>query len=165
MLYIFGGLPASGKTKLSRDLATHLGAVYLRIDSIEQSLREQGLTDIYDQGYQVAFALARDNLRLGLPVVADSTNPVIESRIAWRQVADSTETDYIEIEVVCSDTAEHRHRIETAQSDIAGLQLPDWDSVVTREYHAWTSARLVIDTAGKTAAQSQQELRRRLGMD
>lgn len=38
MLYIFGGLPGTGKTELSMDLARRLGAVYLRIDAIEQPI-------------------------------------------------------------------------------------------------------------------------------
>ena len=165
MLYIFGGLPATGKTELSRFLAKHLGAVFIRIDTIEQSLRDRGITNIYDQGYQAAFALAGDNLKLGLSVVADSTNPVTESREIWRKVADRAGCDFIEIEITCSDINEHRQRVETRQSDIPTLQLPDWNSIITREYHAWTTERIIIDTAGKTPAQSKQELLHLLGLD
>ena len=39
MLIIFGGLPSTGKTMIATELAGQLGAVYLRIDSIEQALR------------------------------------------------------------------------------------------------------------------------------
>ena len=38
MLVIFAGLPGTGKTSIARDLARELGAVYLRIDSIEQAI-------------------------------------------------------------------------------------------------------------------------------
>jgi predicted kinase len=38
-LIIFGGLPGTGKTTLSRMLAERRGALYLRIDTIEQALR------------------------------------------------------------------------------------------------------------------------------
>jgi predicted kinase len=38
MLIIFGGLPATGKTTLSRALARELGAVHVRIDTIEQAI-------------------------------------------------------------------------------------------------------------------------------
>lgn len=38
MLLIFGGLPGTGKSTIARLLAARLGAVWLRIDSIEQAL-------------------------------------------------------------------------------------------------------------------------------
>ena len=40
MLIIFSGLPGSGKSTIARALAQQLGAVYLRIDTIEQAIRE-----------------------------------------------------------------------------------------------------------------------------
>jgi tRNA uridine 5-carbamoylmethylation protein Kti12 len=36
LLIAFSGLPAVGKTVIAREVARQLGAVYLRIDSIEQ---------------------------------------------------------------------------------------------------------------------------------
>jgi predicted kinase len=39
-LYIFSGLPGSGKSSLAKLLACERHAVYLRIDTIEQGLRE-----------------------------------------------------------------------------------------------------------------------------
>ena len=56
-----GGLPAVGKTTLSRLIATDLAAVYLRIDSIEQAMRDGGLTQpIGGAGYSAARAVAAD---------------------------------------------------------------------------------------------------------
>ncbi len=40
MLIALGGLPGTGKTTIARELARQLGAVHLRIDSIEQALRD-----------------------------------------------------------------------------------------------------------------------------
>ena len=76
MLYIFAGLPGTGKSTLAQRLARAQQAVHLRIDTIEQSLREVGCLINGPEGYVVAYRLAADNLRLGLPVVADSVNPL-----------------------------------------------------------------------------------------
>ena len=50
MVFYALGLPGSGKTELSWYLASHIDAVYLRIDTIEQQLRNAGIKEIYDQG-------------------------------------------------------------------------------------------------------------------
>ena len=42
MLIVFSGLPGVGKTGIARELARTIGAVHLRIDSIEQALRRAG---------------------------------------------------------------------------------------------------------------------------
>ena len=158
MLYIFGGLPGTGKSVLSNYLSKTLGAVYLRIDTIEQTLKNNGFKHIYDEGYKLAASIASDNLKLGLPVVADSTNPVNESRYLWRNAATLANAPFTEIEVICSNLNEHQQRIEQRISDIAGLQLPTWQSVLEREYHPWKTERIIIDTAGKTHHQSKADL-------
>ena len=158
MLYILGGLPATGKTELSKFLASSLGAVHIRIDTIEQELKNCGFNKLHDEGYKVAFALALENLKNGLSVVADSTNPVLESREGWISVANKASSPYIEIEVICSNKAEHRQRVENRQTDIRNLLLPSWESVISRDYDLWETARIVIDTAGKNPEQSKKEL-------
>ncbi|MFD2078338.1 AAA domain-containing protein [Actinopolymorpha cephalotaxi] len=40
----FGGLPGTGKSTLARHLADHSGAVWLRIDEIENAMRRNGLS-------------------------------------------------------------------------------------------------------------------------
>jgi predicted kinase len=146
MLIVFSGLPGTGKTVVARELARRIGAVHLRIDSIEQALRRGG-SRVESEGYDVAYAVAEDNLRLGRTVIADCVNPWTLTRDAWRSVATRADVAALDVEIVCSDAAEHRRRVESRAPDIAGHGLPSWQDVVQRDYHAWDRDRLVVDTA------------------
>jgi predicted kinase len=154
MLYIFGGLPGTGKSALSQRLAREKKAVYLRIDTIEQALREAGVPVGGPEGYITAYRIAEDNLRLGSIVVADSVNPLEITRSAWRSTAKQAGLPFVEIEVICSDELEHRGRIEGRTSDILGFKLPTWKEVVDRVYEPWNEEHLVIDTAGQRLERS-----------
>ena len=162
MLYILGGLPGTGKSTLASNLARERRALYLRIDTIEQVLRDSQIPLRGPEGYSVAYRVTADNLRLGLEVVADSVNPLDLTRDAWRQVAEGAGVPFVEIEVICSDQAEHRSRVESRVTDVAGLKIPTWTDVLQREYEAWDRAHVVVDTAGQTPAASQRALRQAL---
>lgn len=149
-LFIFAGLPGSGKTTLARLLGPRLGAMHLRIDTIEQALRDLCGVTVEGEGYRLAYRIAADNLRLGMDVIADSCNPLELTRREWEQVALDSGAGFVNIEVVCSDKAEHRRRIESRNSDIHGLRLPTWDDVVNREYHDWSRNRILIETAERS---------------
>ena len=157
-LYVFSGLPGAGKTVLSRRLASKVGAVHLRIDTVEQALRDLCRIAVEGEGYRLAYRIAADNLCLGVSVVADSCNPIELTRNEWETLARETKVRCVNIEVICSDALEHRRRIETRRSSVAGLILPTWEDVMHRDYHAWTRDRLVIDTARKTENESFEEL-------
>lgn len=148
-LVVMGGLPGTGKSTIARELARRLRAVWLRIDTIETAIADQA-TPIADEGYRAAYALAADNLRLGLDVVGDSVNPWMETRDAWRDAGLRAGADVVEIEIVCSDPAEHRRRVEGRVSDVPGLTPPTWQEVTDRDYRPWTRERLVVDTAGRS---------------
>src|SRR6516162_2755596 len=149
MLIVFGGLPGTGKTTIARELARQLGAVHLRIDSIEQALRDDRTArhSLDDAGYRVAYMVAADNLSISRIVIADSVNPLPVTRDAWVAVAKRTRTQFVEVEVICSDPDEHRRRAENRVTDIPGLRLPTWHEIVSREYHPWDRKHLVVDTA------------------
>ena len=162
-LYIFAGLPASGKTTLAQLLAAEFQAVHLRIDTIEQALRDLCDIEVEAEGYRLAYRVAADNLRLGLSVVADSCNTIELSRREWEGVAQAENVEFVNVEVICSDSAEHRRRVESRATSVPNLKLSTWDQVLAREYHAWSVPRITIDTAGRTPESSYTELLALLG--
>lgn len=160
MLIVFAGLPGVGKSTLSRALAKELGATWLRIDSIEQAMREGANLpdDIGPAGYFVAYRLAADNLQLGGTVIADSVNPLEITRDAWREIGESVGVRVVEVEVICSDVEAHQRRIETREVQVPGLRRTRWEDVTQRRYDPWTRTPLRIDTAGRSVEESLQVL-------
>jgi predicted kinase len=146
MLIVLGGLPGVGKTTLAREVARATGAMHLRIDSIEQALRNAGWK-VEGEGYRVAYAVAEDNLRLGRTVVADCVNPCPLTRNEWQAVANRAGVRAVNVEIICSDGDEHRRRVESRSADIAGHRVPTWSEVLERDYRPWDGDRLVIDSA------------------
>ena len=142
MLVIFGGLPGVGKTTIAKKLSEILEATYVRIDTIEAAIG----ACIADEGYKVGYAIAKDNLCLGRAVIADSVNPITQTRNAWREVANGCNAKFFEIEVVCSNRVEHERRVQNRTADIEGHKLPTWEEVQAREYEPWDVRGIRVDT-------------------
>ena len=157
-LYIFSGLPGSGKSTLAQLLAPRVNGLYLRIDTIKRGLRDLYSIEVESEGYRLAYRIAADNLRLGVNVVADSCNPLELTRREWEQVALEAQARFVNIEVTCSDRAEHRRRVESRVTEVPGLKLPSWSDVERREYQPWLMDRTVIDTSGKLPSECVQEI-------
>ena len=163
-LYIFSGLPATGKTTLAEKLAKFTGDVLLRIDTIEQGLRDLCSINVTGEGYRLSYRIAEDNLKMGNNVIADSCNPIQLTRSEWEKVANSSGANFENIEIICSDKNTHRHRSEYRISSIKNLNLPSWEDIESREYHPWNRFRHVINTANKTIEEAFTELREKLNL-
>lgn len=166
MLICVGGLPATGKTTIARELAAELGAAYVRIDTIETAIgrAEGGFAGTngweLPPGYLVGYEVAAEQLRNGVDVVAESVNPLRVTRDAWRDAGLNAGARVVEVEVICSDATEHRRRAEERVLDISGLTIPTWDQIDNRDYHSWERDRLVVDTATLNIDESIDMVRR-----
>lgn len=159
MLVVFAGRSGTGKTTLARAIAQEMKAVYLRVDTIEQALRDsvELAADVGAAGYIVGYRLAQENLRLGLSVVADSVNPLQITRDAWIATGGDGSA-VVEVEVICSDEMEHRKRLEARSLDIPGLPSTSWQAALAREYEAWPRSHIIVDTANKSAEAAVKDL-------
>ncbi|MCQ8187605.1 AAA family ATPase [Streptomyces rugosispiralis] len=166
MLIIMCGLPATGKTTLARALARQTGAVHLRIDTIEQAIARSGPArhPVGPVGYIVGYALAEEHLRQGLTVIAESVNPLAVTRDAWREVAVRAGVPAAEVEIVCSDPAEHERRASQRTVDIPDLPLPTWTDITNHVYEPWHRDHHVIDTAGRAITDCLIDIRHAIGL-
>lgn len=152
MLVVLAGLPGTGKTTIARAVASRCRAAYIRVDAIEQAMRSASVLATPADAGPAGYALAEANLRLGLTAVADRVSPLPVTRPARRAVA--APGPIVEVEVVCSDAAEHRRRVETRVPDPPGSVPPTWESVLRHEHGPWMEPRLVLDTARLPAEQA-----------
>lgn len=165
ILYIFSGLPGSGKTVLSKRLAQVTTSVYFRLDTIEHGIRELCSFDVQGEGYRLTYRMAADNLRIGNNVVVDCCNPWKMTRDEWEEVAKSTDSNFLNMQIVCSDIEMHRMRVEKRKNDIPGFILPAWKEIVNRRYDDWDRERILIDTNGKSEEESFDEMMRKIRLE
>jgi predicted kinase len=123
------GLPGSGKSTLAEKLAVALSLPVLSIDPIEAAMWRSGLpkeaTGV--AAYEVARALADEQLKLGLSVIIDAANVVETARETWRTLAAEHGMKPTMIECVCADATVHRQRIEGRVRDIPGMAEVTWE--------------------------------------
>lgn len=155
-LIALSGLPGVGKSTVAKALARRIGAVVVSVDPIEDALHRAGLRPSHETGlaaYLVADVVAREALSLGHAVVVDAANYVEVARAMWRDLAQECAAALTWVEVVCSDEAAHRERLQSRDRGFGPTLEPTWQRVEARrsETEPWPPGdddRLVrIDTA------------------
>ncbi|QKW21213.1 ATP-binding protein [Kitasatospora sp. NA04385] len=151
MLIAMAGLPGAGKSSVAEELGRRLGAPVVSVDPIEAAMWRAGVARSEPTGlaaYVVAEAVADGVLALGQTVIVDAVNAVAEARAQWRALASRHGVPVAFVEVVCSDPAVHRQRLEGRSRGIEGFAEPAWESVERQrtEFAPWTDERLVLDS-------------------
>lgn len=162
-LISFAGLPGTGKSTISRALSVATGAVYLRIDEIDAAIWAiDPDRDIGPGSYHIAAALAASNLELGHTTIIDCVNPWDVTRVIFTDAAKRSRVRFLGVETRCSDPAMHRARVEAREMDVPGLEKPDWQKVLSRDYTPWAAADVKLDTAKLNVAEAVAEIERHL---
>lgn len=156
----FSGLPGVGKSTIAEALARQIGALWLRVDLIEQTMRgsEHCPEDLGGLGYHALAGAADAALQQGFDVIADSVNPIAKSRAIYHAMTARGGHVHLDIVLTCSDAAAHRARVEGRASMVPGLKLPDWATVMARPWEALEGAHLTVDTARQTPVQSAAQI-------
>jgi predicted kinase len=148
VLVVLAGLPGSGKSALAHPLAERLRAALVVVDLLEDAMLRAGIaagepTSL--AAYLAAETVADGALGAGVPVVVDAVNAVAPAREQWRALATRRGVPRAVVEVVCSDPAVHRARLEGRSRRLA-LREPTWADVRARQYEPWTEPVLRLDS-------------------
>jgi predicted kinase len=156
MLIAMAGLPGAGKSAIADIIGARLLKPVVSVDPIESAILRAGIDADQPTGlaaYLVAESLAETVLRAGHGVIVDAVNAVDPAREQWVGLAARTGEPMRFIEVVCSDLALHRQRLEARQRNLPHLSEPTWFAVEQslEEYADWSGAsgeveRLTLDS-------------------
>lgn len=153
MLVVVTGVPGVGKSAVAAALGRRLRGCLLAVDVIENAMLGAGVQRGWESGvaaYEVAGALAVQNLKVGLPVVIDAVSDSQASRDTWRRAAARARASMSVIEVRLADEDEHQRRLRNRTRPFSHLPEPSWDDVRGRveRYEPWEEKRLVLDATG-----------------
>ena len=163
-LIVMSGLPGSGKSTIAECLAERLRIPVFSVDPIESAIIRSGIGQSFETGlaaYLVAEALASEQLKLGVSVIIDAVNAEEEGKDVWRGLAKRHRLDPIILEVVVSDPALHRRRVESRVRNLHGFSEVTWERVEARRkaWTPWTEQTLRLDAAGDIEANVGKALR------
>ncbi len=156
VLIAMAGLPGAGKSTIAEILGARLGATIVSVDPIESAILSAGIDSDQPTGlaaYLVAETMAEQVLLSGRSVIVDAVNAVEPARLQWRDLAARADVKLRIIEVVCSDQALHKARLEKRVRNLPELDETSWYAVEqsVEEYDEWRGPsaalpRVTVDT-------------------
>ncbi len=168
MLIAMAGLPGAGKSTLAEVLGGRLNASVVSVDPIESAILSAGIDSDQPTGlaaYLVAEKMAGFVLDSGANVIVDAVNAVNPAREQWVNLAHRQGQSLRFIEVICSDAALHRARLESRYRKLPHVEEPSWHAVEQSldEYSNWSGpsaevARITLDSANPLGANVEAAL-------
>jgi predicted kinase len=146
-LVMFSGLPGTGKSTLSYQLAETLHWTLLTKDAIDRSLEQSDIITARG-GYNLLFDLARLNLERGTSVILDAVFTTQSLRDLAADVAEATSARLRIVYCFNSDQAQWQRRITDRPEVVSGWTPADWAEVeqVQARYEALQEDHLALDS-------------------
>lgn len=147
---VMRGFPGTGKSTIARLLASALHASLIDRDIIRQTavhvLGE--LPQVGQFSYELMFALAREQLSLGLSVVVDTPLTYRTTYEQCKELAKAFQTPMLVVHCQCPPEVQKR-RLEDRKGNVSAFQITSWD-----EWEQWKprfeeyeDAGCIIDTS------------------
>jgi len=136
------GLPGTGKSAIAEKIGERLGYPLISVDPLESAILSAGIDADQPTGlaaYLVAETLASTVLESGSSVIIDAVNAVNPAREQWVNLAARHGAALTFVEIICSDPAIHRERLETRNRNLPHVSEPTWHAVEQSldEYDEW----------------------------
>lgn len=127
-LIVMRGYPGTGKSTIARMLAMTLRVPLIDRDVIRQTGVDT-LGEIAEIGwlsYELMFAFAREQLKLGLSVVIDSPLTYYNTYVQAQQIANACGVPMLVVHCRCSEELQRR-RLEGRKGKVADFQITSWE--------------------------------------
>ncbi len=123
-LILFSGIPGTGKSTLSEDIARTLHIPVFSLDWVLGAMLLSNLR-VQKQDYSTTAEalltmLIQRQLMLGQSAILDTPANTVSERKRWQNLAQSYSAAFYGIETICSDIVLHRRRVEGRKRGIPG---------------------------------------------
>jgi len=130
---VMRGYPGTGKSTIARLLATSLHAPLIDRDIIRQVAVDHfgNVPEVGHFSYELMFALAREQLRLGFSVVVDTPLTYRRTYEHCREIAQEFHTPMLVVHCQCPPDVQKR-RLEGRKGQVSNFQITSWE-----EWERW----------------------------
>ena len=144
------GLPGTGKSAIAEKIRERLGYPLISVDPLESAILSAGIDADQPTGlaaYLVAETLASTVLESGSSIIIDAVNAVNPAREQWVNLAARHGAALTFVEIICSDPAIHRERLEKRNRNLPHVSEPSWHAVEQSldEYDEWSGPSAEVD--------------------
>ena len=127
-LVIFSGLPGTGKSTLSEELARELRWPLLCIDDVIGEMPENAGIPFWDSQVAILLDLVETQLKLGLNVIVDSVFMNMDRHHA-QELAHKYQARFLPIHVFVSDENVWRERVTARFNELDNPDVATWERI------------------------------------